>query len=104
MMTGAGSVPLLCGAMLVTGLAVGPMLVTLNQVAGAAAPIARVTTAMSYLSSGSVIGITAGATAAGALADASGSGGAFGVAVTASLLLLLLCLIGLRDGRPGSLV
>jgi MFS family permease len=77
LMSAAGSVLVLSGAILITGLAVGPMLVTLNQVAGAVAPVRRVATAMAYLSAGSVIGIAAGATAAGAL--------------------LVLCVVGLRE-------
>ena len=101
LMATAGSVPLLCAAVLFTGLSVGPMLVTLNQVAGAAAPMDRVATTMAYLSVGSVVGIALGATSSGALADASGSLGAFAVAAAASVALLALALAGLRGDLRG---
>ena len=98
MMT-AGSVPVLCAAVLLTGLSVGPILVTLHQVAGAAAPDGRTATAMAYLAAGSVIGIALGATSSGALADANGNLGAFAVAAAASAGLLVLSLAGLRGPR-----
>jgi MFS family permease len=101
LMTTAGSVPLLCAAVLFTGLSVGPVLVTLNQVAGTAAPLGRAATTMAYLSVGSVIGIALGATTSGALADASGSLGPFAVAAAASVALFALALAGLRGEWPG---
>jgi len=98
--TGA-PVVVLCVAVLLTGLAVGPMLVTLNQVAGLSVPVNRGAAAMAYLSAGSVIGIAVGATASGALADATGAGlGAFAVAAAASGLLLVLSLSHVTGPDP----
>jgi predicted MFS family arabinose efflux permease len=95
----SGPVPVLCAAVLFTGLSVGPILVTLNQVVGERAPVRRSATAMAYLSAGTMVGIALGATSAGALADTSGSLGAFAVAAAASTALLLLALTGLRRPR-----
>jgi MFS family permease len=99
MMATAGSLPALCAGVLFTGLSVGPTLVTLHQVAGAAAVAGRTATTMGYLSAGSVSGIALGATTAGALADASGGTVAFAVAATASAGLLVLALTVLPRSR-----
>jgi predicted MFS family arabinose efflux permease len=96
-MTFAGSLPALATAVLFTGLSVGPMLVTVNDVVGALAPVRQSATAMSYLTAGSVVGIAAGATGAGALADSFGSRGAFAVAVGAAATLLALVLTRIHD-------
>ena len=102
LMASAGTVPVLCAAVLFTGLWVGPIMVTLNQVAGALAPVGRTATTMAYLGAGSVVGVALGATGSGALADAGGSLGGFAVAAAASAALLLLALLGLRPSpqRP----
>lgn len=99
----SGSLPWLCAAVLVTGLSVGPVLVTLHQVAGAAAPAGRTATTMAQLTTGGVLGIAVGATAAGTLTDAVGGRGALAVAGAASAALLALAFAGLRrprDHRP----
>jgi MFS family permease len=99
----SGPAVLLCTAMLFTGLSVGPILVTLNQVVGEAAPTQRAATAMAYLSAGGVVGIGIGATSSGALADTSGGLGGFAVGALASMLLLSLSVVGLRTpGRKGA--
>ncbi len=92
----SSSLGVLVGAVLFTGLGVGPMLVTLNQVVGARVPVRRSATAMSYLSAGGVIGIAAGAAGAGLLADLAGTAGPLGVAGAASVLLLFVTGVGLR--------
>lgn len=86
----APGLALFCLAMLATGLFVGPMLVTLNQVVGRRAPLDRTASAMAALSAGVVTGIALGALLAGALADAHGPAGALLPAAGAAGLLLLL--------------
>nr|WP_297426386.1 MFS transporter [uncultured Actinotalea sp.] len=58
----------------VTGLFVGPTLVTLFTVGGDAAPAGEAGATLTLLVSGNVVGVAIGATAAGALADASAAG------------------------------
>jgi MFS family permease len=97
LMAAADSILQLSAAVLVTGVSVGPILVTLHQLAGAVAPVGRAASTMAYLSAGSVTGTAIGATGAGILADADGGPGAFAVAAAACTALLLLSLTRLRQ-------
>lgn len=75
--------------LLLVGLPVGPILVTIFTLGGEIAPPQRLSTVMTLLSSGIVVGTSIGNGLAGLLADSHGYAGAFGVAAAAAMLLLL---------------
>ena len=76
-------------ALLLVGIPVGPILVTIFTLGGEIAPAERLSTVMTLLSSGIVVGTAIGNGLAGAFADSHGYAGAFGVAAAAAVLLLL---------------
>ena len=76
-------------ALLLVGIPVGPILVTIFTLGGEVAPAERLSTVMTLLSSGIVVGTAIGNGLAGAFADSYGYSGAFGVAAAAAVLLLL---------------
>jgi MFS family permease len=82
------SVPPLVGAVALTGLFVGPVMVTVFTVGGERAPGSRASAAMTMLASANVLGIALGASAAGRLAESTGTASAFAVPVVAAVLLL----------------
>ncbi len=84
-----GSVPLLVAAVALTGLFVGPVMVTVFTVGGERAPGSRASAAMTMLASANVLGVALGASAAGRLAEGAGTASAFAVPVTAAVLLLV---------------
>ena len=73
--------------LLLVGIPVGPIMVTVFTVGGAAAPAGRLGTVMTMLSSGVVVGTAIGNGLAGTLADSVGFRGAYWVAAAAALLL-----------------
>ncbi|MFL4478767.1 MFS transporter [Paeniglutamicibacter sp. ORCA_105] len=75
-------------ALLVVGIPVGPVLVTIFTLGGEIAPRARLSTVMTLLSSGIVVGTAIGNSLAGLLADSHGYAGAYAVAAGAAGLLL----------------
>lgn len=77
------------GALLLVGIPVGPILVTIFTLGGEIAPRARLSTVMTVLSSGIVVGTAIGNSLAGLLADAHGYAGAYAVAAGAAGLLLV---------------
>lgn len=82
----------------VAGLFVGPTLVTLFTVGGDAAPAGQAGTTLTLLVSGNVVGVAIGATAAGALADATGAGDPTPFAVPV-LAAVVVTAAGLASGR-----
>jgi MFS family permease len=84
-----GSVPLLIGAVALTGLFVGPVMVTVFTVGGERAPGSRASAAMTMLASANVLGVALGASVAGRLAESTGTASAFAVPVTAAVLLVV---------------
>lgn len=74
--------------LLLVGMPVGPIMVTIFTIGGAASPAGRLGTVMTMLSSGVVIGTAIGNGLAGMLADSVGFRGAYWVAAGAALLLL----------------
>ncbi|WP_432496389.1 MFS transporter [Kineococcus auxinigenes] len=86
----AGSTPPLVAATFLTGLFVGPAMVTLNTVTAEAGGTRSGGAAMALLTSGTVLGIAVGSPAAGALADGVGTRWAFAVAVAAAVVLAAL--------------
>ncbi|WP_411733080.1 MFS transporter [Paeniglutamicibacter sp.] len=75
-------------ALLLVGIPVGPILVTVFTLGGEIAPPARLSTVMTLLSSGIVVGTAIGNSLAGLLADSHGYAGAYAVAAGAAGLLL----------------
>ena len=75
--------------LLLVGIPVGPILVTIFTLGGEVAPAERLSTVMTLLSSGIVVGTAIGNGMAGVFADAHGYAGAFGVSAAAAVLLLL---------------
>ncbi|WP_432537675.1 MFS transporter [Kineococcus arenarius] len=86
----AGTTPPLVVATFLTGLFVGPAMVTLNTVTAEAGGTRSGGAAMALLTSGTVLGIAVGSPAAGALADGVGTRWAFAVAVVAAAVLAVL--------------
>lgn len=84
-----GEVLPMIGALLLVGIWVGPILVTIFTLGGEIAPRTRLSTVMTLLSSGIVVGTAIGNSLAGVLADSHGYAGAFGVASGAAGLILL---------------
>lgn len=76
-------------ALLLVGIAVGPILVTIFTLGGEVAPRERLSTVMTLLSSGIVVGTAIGNSMAGLLADSHGYAGAYAVAAAAAGLILL---------------
>lgn len=84
-----GNIPWMVAALLLVGIPVGPILVTIFTLGGEIAPPERLSTVMTLLSSGIVVGTSIGNGLAGLLADSHGFAGAFGVSAGAAMLLLL---------------
>ncbi|NAZ88133.1 MFS transporter [Kineococcus indalonis] len=103
MLLAAGSTAALVPATFLTGLFVGPVMVTVNTVTAESGGRRTGGAAMTLLTSGTVLGIAAGSALAGALADAAGTRWAFSVAVLAAVALTALAgLSGSRPARAGS--
>ncbi|MDQ0095873.1 MFS transporter [Paeniglutamicibacter psychrophenolicus] len=75
-------------ALLIVGIPVGPVLVTIFTLGGEIAPRERLSTVMTLLSSGIVVGTAIGNSLAGLLADSHGYAGAYAVAAGAAGLIL----------------
>lgn len=86
----AQSLGALALAVLVTGVFVGPTLVTVNTIAASLVDAERGAFLMALLSSGVVLGIAAGAALGGALAEGFGPSWGFSVVAAAAVLLLVL--------------
>ena len=99
MLAAAGSTTALVPATFLTGLFVGPVMVTVNTVTAETGGQRTGGAAMTLLTSGTVLGIAAGSAVAGALADAAGARWAFAVAVVAAGALTALA--ALRPARRG---
>lgn len=84
-----GNIPWMVAALLLVGIPVGPILVTIFTLGGEIAPPERLSTVMTLLSSGVVVGTSIGNGLAGLLADSYGFAGAYGVSAGAATLLLL---------------
>ncbi|QXQ09055.1 MFS transporter [Paeniglutamicibacter sp. Y32M11] len=84
-----GEVLPMIGALLLVGIWVGPILVTIFTLGGEIAPPTRLSTVMTLLSSGIVVGTAIGNSLAGVLADSHGYAGAFGVSSAAAGLILI---------------
>lgn len=93
-----GSVPLLIAAVALTGLFVGPVMVTVFTVGGERAPGSRASAAMTMLASANVLGVALGASVAGRLAESTGTASAFAVPLSAAVLLVVAG-VALREGR-----
>ena len=81
--SGALSLWLLCGAVVVAGMAVAPTLITALTIGERAVPLSRVSWAMTVMSSGVVLGYATAALFGGLLAQAHGAIGAFTVTCAA---------------------
>ncbi|MFJ2618058.1 MFS transporter [Glutamicibacter sp. NPDC087344] len=85
----ADSTPWMLVALFVAGIAVGPVIVTVMTLGGEVAPPQRLSTVMTMLSAGIVVGTAIGNGLAGLLADSMGYLGAFWVATGGALVILL---------------
>ncbi|MFD4991454.1 MFS transporter [Cellulosimicrobium cellulans] len=84
----SGSLTAVVVAVAVTGLFVGPVMVTVFTVAGERAPAGRTASAMTLVASANVVGVAIGASGGGALADAVSTTSAFALPVVAAVLLV----------------
>ncbi len=91
-----GSLLLTALTLLVTGLFVGPTMVTAFTVAERRSPAGGTGVAMTAMQSAITIGVSLGAAAGGALAAAEGATGAFFLAAAAALVIALTGVIMLR--------
>lgn len=85
----SGSLTAVVVAVAVTGLFVGPVMVTVFTVAGERAPAGRTASAMTLVASANVVGVAIGASGGGALADAVSTTTAFSLPVVAAVLLVV---------------
>lgn len=85
----ADSTPWMLAALFVAGFAVGPVIVTVMTLGGEVAPPQRLSTVMTMLSAGIVVGTAIGNGLAGLLADSLGYLGAFWVATGGAFVILL---------------
>jgi predicted MFS family arabinose efflux permease len=92
----AGSVLALAAVLLVAGAAIAPTYATVYAMVDHAAPAGTVTEAFAWLGTAIAIGASAGAAAAGSLADHAGPAAAFAMAGAAGAAAVLLAL--LRSG------
>jgi len=100
MLWAAPGIPLLVVTTVLAGFAVGPLLVTITDVAGRLAPEGGAGLALTLLTSGVVLGVALGSASAGVLAERAGASAGFGVGVVAALVLLLLVLVAAATRRP----
>jgi predicted MFS family arabinose efflux permease len=84
----SGSLTAVVVAVAVTGLFVGPVMVTVFTVAGERAPAGRTASAMTLVASANVVGVALGASGGGALADGFSTTAAFVLPVVAAVLLV----------------
>lgn len=85
----SGSLTAVVVAVAVTGLFVGPVMVTVFTVAGERAPAGRTASAMTLVASANVVGVALGASGGGALADGFSTTAAFVLPVVAAVLLVV---------------
>lgn len=88
----AATIPWMLLALFVAGFAVGPVIVTVMTLGGEVAPPKLLSTVMTLLSAGIVVGTSIGNGLAGLLADSAGYLGAFWVSSAAAFLILLAAL------------
>jgi len=88
----ASSTPWMVVALFIAGFAVGPVIVTVMTLGGEVAPAARLSTVMTMLSAGIVVGTAIGNGLAGVFADSLGYLGAFWVSTGGALVILLAAL------------
>ncbi|MBM7768155.1 MFS family permease [Glutamicibacter nicotianae] len=85
----AGNVPLMLLALFIAGFAVGPVIVTVMTLGGEVAPPQRLSTVMTMLSAGIVVGTAIGNGLAGVSAETLGYLGAFWVSTGGALVIFL---------------
>ncbi|MEJ5913866.1 MFS transporter [Pseudokineococcus sp. 1T1Z-3] len=100
MLWAAPGLPLLVVTTVLAGLAIGPLLVTIFDVAGRLAPEGGAGLALTLLTSGVVLGVATGSGVAGVLAERVSPTAGFGVGVVAALVLLALVLVAAATRRP----
>lgn len=88
----ASSTPWMVVALFVAGFAVGPVIVTVMTLGGEVAPAARLSTVMTMLSAGIVVGTAIGNGLAGVFADSLGYLGAFWVSSGGAAVIFLAAL------------
>lgn len=79
----------LAAACFVTGVALGPVLITAYSLAGGLAPVGRAATVMTSLATATVVGVAFGTSVAGQLVDLAGVSAALAVPAGAGILALL---------------
>lgn len=89
----ATSTPWMILALFVAGFAVGPVIVTVMTLGGEVAPAARLSTVMTMLSAGIVVGTAVGNGLAGVFAQSLGYLGAFWVSTGGAAVILLAALV-----------
>ncbi|WP_159611493.1 MFS transporter [Glutamicibacter sp. JC586] len=89
----ASSTPWMIVALFVAGFAVGPVIVTVMTLGGEVAPAARLSTVMTMLSAGIVVGTAIGNGLAGVFAQSLGYLGAFWVSTGGAAVILIAALL-----------
>lgn len=84
------SVPVMALVLMITGIGIGPTLVTLFSLASSRAPIGRSTTVMTMLNGGVILGQSAASAVTGIVAETSGHSAAFLIVAGSTALLVLL--------------
>lgn len=98
-----GSLPVLAGALFVAGMLTAPTTVTAMGLVREAVPAAKLTEGISWVITGLLIGVSAGAAVGGWAVQHLGAGAGYRLCPVAAGTALLIALLGVRVlGRPGA--
>ncbi|KAE8765513.1 MFS transporter [Georgenia thermotolerans] len=87
-----GSLPVMAAVMFVTGFAISPTIINGNAIIQHIVAPGRLTEGLTWLSTGINLGVSVGASVAGAMIDRAGSVGGFGTVAVSGLLAVLAAL------------
>ncbi|MPV89980.1 MFS transporter [Georgenia ruanii] len=87
-----GSLAVMAAVMFVTGFAISPTIINGNAIIQHIVAPGRLTEGLTWLSTGINLGVSAGASVAGAMIDRAGSAGGFGTVAVSGLLAVLAAL------------
>lgn len=88
-----GSLPVMAAVMFVTGFAISPTIINGNAIIQHIVAPGRLTEGLTWLSTGINLGVSAGASVAGAMIDRAGSAGGFGTVAVSGLLAVLAAVL-----------
>lgn len=96
------TLPMLAAVMFVTGFSIAPTLVNGNGLVHQLVPPGRLTEGLTWIGTALGVGVSAGASIAGAAIDRAGSHGGFGVVMGAAIVAVVATLAALPTLRAGA--